>query len=58
MATTSVVYAQNSTLQGADYYNNSTNPDDTDEKLPANIIIDDINAKIRSVYNGNGEKID
>jgi hypothetical protein len=55
MEAKSVAYAQNTTLQEADY-NNSTNPTTLMKKLHANIIIDAINAKIRSVYDGNGEK--
>ncbi|HEY7079439.1 MAG TPA: hypothetical protein VH500_07040 [Nitrososphaeraceae archaeon] len=55
MVATSVVYAQNSMLQGADY-NNSTNPTTLRKKLHANIIIDAIHAKIRSVYDGYGKK--
>ncbi len=56
MAAKSVAYAQNTTLQGADY-NKSTNPTTLMKRLHNNIIIDAINAKIRSVYNGNGEKM-
>ena len=56
MAATSVVYAHNTTLQGVDY-NNSTNMTKLIKKLDASIIIDAINAKIRSVYDGNGEKL-
>ena len=52
MGATSVAYAQNTTLQGADY-----NPTTLMKKLHNNIIIDAINAKIRSVYDGNGEKL-
>jgi hypothetical protein len=55
MAAKSVAYAQNTTLQGAGY-NNSTNPTILIKKLHNNIIIDAINVKIRSVYDGNGEK--
>ena len=46
----------NTTLQGA-AYNNSTNTTKLIKKLDASIIIDAINAKIRSVYDGNGKKL-
>jgi hypothetical protein len=49
MAASSVVYAQNTTLQGADH-NNTTNTTIPIKKLNASIIINAINSKISSVY--------
>ena len=55
MAAPSLVYAQNTALQGADY-NNTTNTMTPIKKLDASIIIDAINSKIRSVYDDNVKK--
>jgi hypothetical protein len=56
MATTSVVYAQNTTIHGADYNNTNNMTTTAIKKLDVSIIINAINAKIRSIYDGNGEK--
>ena len=53
-ATATVVYAQNTTTIQAINYSNTTIP--SIKGLNTNIIIDAINAEIRSVYDGNGEK--
>jgi hypothetical protein len=57
IATISVVYAQNTTtLQGAHYNEINSTTTVIPKKLIASIIINAINSKISSVYDGNVKK--